>query len=236
MTLGRQFDHLRNEPHMKEFSNDAADAMNERGYDINRGTHGTVYAGPEQKEVLPAIEVGKTLYEGTSHVNRTYYNAHNPNLPGEAEKRGWSWADRASEKSTRLGDERHAQQPGVIVRGRPVLHEVEPIGHVDGDPVLNPRGTSSLELTADKLKITDTHFIPPVDPYDSLHVGNQGTLTGTNWNRWGNPDENYRNYNTAEVTQPSQFTKQHHDQAADRIRRPPKQTPGQLAMSFPFGL
>src|SRR5687768_4679698 len=128
MVLGPQF--MANQPRMENFSNEAAERMRERGYDISRGTHGTTYTPGMSHVVLPGADVGKTIFDTVSHVNRAYYTAHDTNYPHTAEVKGWSWAERAAEKTSITG-EPHAVVPNVTVPARPVLHEVQPVGHID---------------------------------------------------------------------------------------------------------
>lgn len=152
------------------------DNMTRRGYDPLRGSHGTRFV-EGQTHVDPGGSVGKNNHVGLSRADRAYYSAPSANPTAEDntmyESGGWYWADQNETW------DKHAVT-GHAVRGRPVIHEVKPIGNIDGDPVLNKDGQVGTELTADRLEITDTQWIKrPRSEYTVV----QGTLPGYNWNR-----------------------------------------------------
>lgn len=186
--------------HQTQFSGEAARNMQSRGYDVTTGTHGTKWV-EGMNEVVPADTIGANNHEGISRTNRAYYTA-NPTVgltgsdPGNPkydptgqgriraerpERSGWVWAS-----SSRIKD-KHAVT-GEPVPGRDVVHKVKAKGHIDEDPVLNQRGLGSDEMTADKLEITDTEWIPFSAPEwfsdeEKQPTAMQGTLPNYNWNR-----------------------------------------------------
>lgn len=236
MTLGKQFDHLEGEPRMGSYELEQSKAvtkrMAERGFLVDQGTHGTAwYEG--MSEVLPADEVGVTNFSSTSRVNRAYYTAHLSNNPKYAEDSGWSWARTAAENSVRYSPEPHAVNPDVTVPRRPVVHEVEAVGLIAGDPVLNPNG-SAKELTADKLAIKDTHWVPRVSPWRLDVLGHQGTLPHVNWNRWGDPNRSQDDFNVKEIELPDKHKNMVNEWADSKpkTQRRQRKMPGQLSMDI----
>ena len=159
------------------------------GYDLSTGTHGT-YFREKQREVTPAGEKRAVNFK-ESHPDRAYYTAHKHGDPLSSERKGWTWAHQATNiLSNREG--------GVL--GRPVVHEVVPKSGstIDQDPYTKEwREPSAGQVTSDKgLKITDTHWIPPVSPAHAAGgvVGHQGTLPHINWNQFGPRDLEQRNW------------------------------------------
>lgn len=208
-----------------QFSNEAKINMTDRGFDINRGTHGTAFREGMGDVIRPGGEVGLNNFTEFSRSNRAYYNAHSTpernaaghdlnlqdrqidwikesgqlernkaNFPKDAESGGWHWAGlaQANDKHAITGDK---------VKPRPVVHEIRPLGHIDEDPVLNQRGNSSTELTADALQIVDTKWIPAQTWGSADDEVAQGTLPNYNWNKQAPLDEggfiedSYRDYN-----------------------------------------
>lgn len=190
-----------------QFSNEAKINMTDRGFDIHSGTHGTAYREGMGDVIRPGGEVGLNNFTEFSRSNRTYYTANSSpernaaghdlnlmdrqidyiketgqidrnkaNFPKDAENNGWHWAGLAN------ADDKHAIT-GDPVKPRAVVHDVKPLGHIDEDPVLNRRGTTSNELTADALQITDTKWIPPHTWSSQEDEVAQGTLPNYNWNK-----------------------------------------------------
>lgn len=194
--------------------------MIERGYDVTRGTHGTKYI-PGMTTVDPAEKVGKTVHEEYTRVNRVYYYAHPTDKAdqrrGQRRDEPWPWAMDAAQKfpeETVIVDS-DGSLTTFKVSGRPVVHYVEAVGCIDGDPVLNTDGESR-EMTADQLIITDTQWIPMPRSQD---VGVQGTLPFENWNRYTTNPDRWADLNYTAIRETSQKDK-------DRIRfgEPPEQT------------
>jgi hypothetical protein len=151
----------------------AAEAMEQQGYDLSKGTHGGFMGDPEQTTVDPGKKVGKSNWT-LSDPTRAYYTAEHPASPDHAEKQGWNWALLAH------GD----RQAGT--RGkRPVVHDVVPRGTVDQDANVPHKGAA----TANSLRITDTNWIPPAQSLGTREpkVGVQGTLPHVNWNQFAPP-------------------------------------------------
>lgn len=157
--------------------------MKDRGYNVHEGWHGGIEL-PGVQQLVPAEKAGNLVHEDFTRVDRAYYvskNRHDTPTQGKSGRRGdhphdpsdyvygggeqgaWSWAETAA---SRLG-------------GRPVVYDVTPVGHIDGDPILNPEGKYSAELTADRLNVKDVRYMPP--PRKGQVV--QGTLPGENWNK-----------------------------------------------------
>lgn len=188
----------------EQFSNEAKINMTDRGFDIHSGTHGTSFRENMGDVIKPGGEVGLNNFTEFSRSNRTYYSANSTpernaaghdlnlqdrqidwikesgqlernkaNFPKDAESNGWYWAGLAQNDT-----DKHAIT-GNVVKPRAVVHDVKPLGHIDEDPVLNQRGNSSNELTADALQITDTKWIPPSQDDEVI----QGTLPNYNWNK-----------------------------------------------------
>ena len=108
-----------------------------------------------------------------SDSSRAYYTANDPQRPGMAEESGWGWAESAASSRTDHG-----------VRGRPVVHDVRVYGNdIDTDKNLNPSGQHGAQMTANKLRITDTHWTPKPDPFYQPN-GIQGTFPHVNWNQF----------------------------------------------------
>lgn len=177
-----------------QFNNNARISMEDRGFDLTRGTHGTAFDDRFGDVIRPGGDVGRNNFPEFSRSNRTYFSAHSKPerieksmdlnlLPSEEDyvtsedkwnddgphaaraKRsermataaidgGWHWASLAKSDDTHV-------ITGQPVRPRPIVHEVQPIGHVDEDPVMNSGGRSGIEMTADALQVTDTHWIKP---------------------------------------------------------------------------
>lgn len=168
--------------------------MERRGYDPKRGTHGTAFV-EGMTTVDPGEVVGRNNWPGLSRSDRAYYTSKHPNDPDYAEHQGWMWAQDASSPR---GD-KHVTS-GYDVRSRPVVHHVEAEGTIDEDPILNKGGRTGAELTADRLKIVDTDWIPhpPLDfgaePHKNANVV-QGTLPNYNWNKTVKPVDDRKDSN-----------------------------------------
>ena len=168
--------------------------MAARGYDVNKGTHGTKFI-PGMTSVQPSSKANAgSVHPGISDPTRAYYTANKPvqEAGDSPERSGWTWANIASNNNM---DQAATSPTGTDYYagrrpGRPVVHQVEPVGRIDEDRLLNPKGKVSSELTADSLKITDTEWIQPPS-YKS--EGTQGTLPQENWNRFGQADYEDRN-------------------------------------------
>lgn len=176
------------------------------GYDIEAGVHGTAMreSGTPPPFIDPANILGRKPNYGLSDPNRAYYVARSRSYPEGSEHKGWKWATNASRTMEFTG----------AVAGRPVVHEVKPVGTIDVDRNLNYSGGSS-EMTAERLKVVDTHWIRP--PSVGVGIGEahvQGTLPHVNWNQfpgtdatigrdWNNLGQPYRS--TAELQESSAF-------------------------------
>jgi len=167
MTLGPQFDE-----HIKRARERAFDNL-----DVTRGTHGTVtHDGSIPDEILPSSSFGTQVWN-FADPGRTYYTAHRkvPSINsdwdrGSPERAGWKWA----------ADARQYHYESAV-RPRMVNLHVQPVGNIDLDMNLNARGEMA-EMTADRLKVTDVDWIPPIT--DSHTMGIQGTLPYENWNKY----------------------------------------------------
>ena len=154
--------------------------MAERGFDVDRGTHGTKYI-PGMTEVVPASADSsvRQVHGGLADPDKAFYSAHGPDVYGRtAEQSGWTWANVTSNNQPDWVGEGLNKS---TVQGRPVVHQVTPVGQVGADRNLNPYGKVGNELTADRLNITETDWIRP----PTYSVGTQGTLPNENWNRYG---------------------------------------------------
>lgn len=161
-----------------------------RGYDPTKGTHGTKFT-PGVYQIDPAnkAEGARVVHHGISDPDRAYYTADtvNQDAPGHyaienSEKAGWIWADNSAGSQHDFIPDGPGLLRGRAVAGRPIVHHVEPIGKMDDDRNLNPRGRVAGEMTADALRITDTEWIRPPSDFET-HV--QGTLPQENWNKYG---------------------------------------------------
>jgi hypothetical protein len=170
-------------PEVTRVTRNAA-AVARRGHDIYRGTHGTTMANPDQKYVMPGNVVGKKHYP-ISNTDRAYYVAPKTNKAGaaEASRSGWQWAHGAVQSavlSPVVGNE-------PFVPPRPVVHHVAAEGKVDVDYNMN-NDTKRDQMTADRLRITDTEWIRTPDAL--FEHGVQGTLPHMNWNQFVKRNEN----------------------------------------------
>jgi hypothetical protein len=168
----------------EQFHDDAVQEMIRQGFDVHRGTHGTYMRAGEGKHkesggfgthVVPAREHGKGALYDLTHTHRAYYSAAHPNLTGsrEAEQSAWNWSAMAVEQAVSRGSEQ--------VAPRAIVHHVVPEGRLGTDPVVNKSGTMGAEMTADRLRITRTDWIPRPREGSS---GYQGTLPYVNWNQF----------------------------------------------------
>lgn len=183
-------------------SSDAMERATER-LDISQGTHGTTMFDEPTQHILPSDAHGSVTFPNLSDASRAYYTAvRKPAemMPGadpklSAEESGWHWAQSASLYRKVSG-----------VRPRPVVHAVTPEGSVDLDMNLNDYGTSQ-EMTADRLRITDTSWTPPPSMYPGRGViGVQGTIPHVNWNQFGPPDGAERNFRVVREERPEPAT------------------------------
>ena len=202
--------------------------MKQRGYDPMSGTHGTIMDPRIKGRVLPAQRAGvEPIYKSLSRTNRAYYTANLSYFPHEAENYGWFWARQAASY--------HRDQAGSSAPApRPVVHFVKPSGEIKGDPVLNPRGASGQELTANSLKVTDTSWIPTPGGFND--VGVQGTLPHVNWNQfhrdWGLDNEDHNSVDLAEENKRIGFQRRmtETNAASDAHFYGPQQLRGQMSL------
>jgi hypothetical protein len=196
MNLGEQFTVEPTDPGVSQ--------MIKSGYDISKGMHGTVMheegseSGGFGTHVLSASARGSApLYELTRR-DRAYYTAHHPSPSGhwnEAETSAWNWASMAVEQ----------HKGRAKVQPRAIVHSVEPEGRLGTDPVVNRQGTTGSEMTAGRLRITGTHWIPKPRPESR---GYQGTLPYVNWNQFkehtSTSDANFENLDVTAAKQKRQ--------------------------------
>lgn len=180
-------------PRMTNFSDEPAKRMRERGFDLSRGYHGTVYNSAQgvPDEILPSEQLPDRTnnFEGTTHENRAYYYPEGPTDNNAVNRGGstgaWTWASSSRQEAANrpFRDKPGTQKDAVFLR--PVVHKVEAIGHIDGDPVLNPTGEGAAEeMTADRLRVTDTEWVRPISQWGRREVGIQGTLPHDNWSKY----------------------------------------------------
>jgi len=188
--------------------NDVTENMSKRGYDPYRGEHGTKFSNQVTTHIDAPKQRGSrgSQVHGLSDSDRTYYVADGPktNMVDS-----WGWARMAAHNkldfvSPPTGGPKSAANQSRYVQGRPVVHKVEPEGTIGGDHNLNPTGKGGAELTADRLKITDTEWIMPAqdsfDPAAPKPIGTQGTLPNQNWNRYHS--DGYNDYNNKTLLSP----------------------------------
>jgi hypothetical protein len=169
----------------------SAEATERAGYDITTGTHGTTM--PKSGEVPEAITPPKErpgdpqVYESIADPTKAYYSANSrrPGKEGLGSQQGWKWAKRAARHQEIVS--RRPGESGDGIAGRPVVHHVEAMGTIDTDKNMNKLGTTGPELTADRLKVTDTEWIRRPD--SGTEVGVQGTLPHVNWNQFAPPKD-----------------------------------------------
>ena len=181
------------------YSGDEAVTHISRRLHFDRGTHGTIMREGVTDEILPSKVHGGEAVFGMSDPERAYFTAPSKTSlspesldektgkplpfahvgsteakhhPEYTERKAWDWATSAVRSSTY----------GGRIPGRPIVHDVEAVGRVDVDVNMDPSGMSGHELTADRLRITDTQWIPPPHSYEH---GVQGTLEHLNWNQYG---------------------------------------------------
>jgi hypothetical protein len=205
--------------------------------DLSRGTHGTVMNkdGSTMPEVVPSNKSGRMVHSSMSDPSRAYYTAADREMSDQwtlsqpysqgagADKDGWTWARLA------------ADSKGAGTRMRAVVHNVAPSGTVDQDVNLPSSGA----MTANKLKVTDTQWIPPVTAgqHHSGVPGVQGTLPHVNWNEFrpeGNFGEaNWHAYGQDPSISPTERIRRRAEEANAPINPAPSRRPevaGQLEM------
>lgn len=180
------------EKEMQQRSKEVQSNVRGRGFDPQKGTHGTTFV-PGMTSVDPSnkAEDAKPVHHGLSDPDRAYYTADQVNVvedengwtPRDMSNGGWSWANMAA--GSRRDTVTNPNGTPGSVPGRPVVHRVEPEGTIDADRNLNPMGKVAGELTADRLKITDTEWIIPPSEENRRSPGVQGTLPNENWNKYG---------------------------------------------------
>lgn len=168
--------------------------------DVTRGTHGTSTPdGSAPSEILPAATHGGfQSYPGLSDSRRAYYTA--PRKDGDGQDpsdEGWRWAQ--SSVGNRLGGG---------VRARPIVTHVAPIDEADVDLDMNiNRGGYSQQMTASKLTVTDTEWIPPINEWArGPSEGVQGTLPNENWNKYPSTSEPRDEQNFKELQRVSPYS------------------------------
>jgi len=154
--------------------------------DTRRGSHGGIMLTPGTTHIVRGTEVADNASFGYERPNdKAFFTA--PEIGGDdpnAEQAGWNYA-----QGKAMMHQMRSSSEGV--RPRPVVHMVQPEGKVEADPNDIPWHG---QMTADRLKITDTQWTPPPEPGD---VGVQGTLPYVNWNQFGprmnvtDPDRNF---------------------------------------------
>lgn len=146
--------------------------------DLRQGTHGTVMPrdGSPMGDIVPSNKSGRMVHSTMSDPTRAYYTARDtafPDNPGRgADRDGWKWARLAADH----GSVAHP-------RGRAIVHNVRPVGKVDVDENLPSTGA----MTANRLRVTDTQWIPPGTGMSGDNDV-QGTLWHVNWNEFRGPD------------------------------------------------
>lgn len=198
--------------------------------DVSRGTHGTsTRTGMTAGEIVPAsVHGGYQAFPDLSDSSRAYYTAETrPEGPAagsdadyrDTSQQGWNWA-RKSQMNRTIGG----------ARARQVVHHVEPIGTIDVDRNINEGGNAT-QMTADRLRITDTEWIPKASE-DSAGV--QGTLPHENWNKYPKSDSRYSRYGRSADLNQSYLDKvspeQFHSNLEPPPAAPPTEMPGQLTM------
>jgi len=126
-------------------------------------------------EIVPPREHGGNVsFHIAADRSQVYFSGEGRDLADPtAMKAGWRWASAA------VRAQRWTAYDKSTVLGRPIVHEVEPVGKVRVDP--NFKGDrDDASLTADRLRVTATHWNP--EPAKGEYV--QGTLPNVNWNQF----------------------------------------------------
>jgi hypothetical protein len=199
--------------------------------DLGTGTHGTAYT-PGQTTVEGHQAAGtRATFPDYSKGDRAYYTATTNMAPEKArehemdtERSGWDWAGSAARSR---GEPTLPDGGGIF--GRPVVHDVEAHGEVRPDSNLDARS----EMTADRLSITDTHWIrPPQGYFDEQgkplpappglfdnELGVQGTLPHLNWNQYAHPKMSGMDLNNAGISSKTRQMKgtREHERALEAL-------------------